>query len=364
VDDRSGEAGEPGDADDVGAPTAWVLHVDLDEFLAAVEIARRPELRGRPVVVGGTGDPARPRTVVATASYEARRFGVRSGMTLAAAARRCPDAVFLPHDRPAYEAASATVMTALRTLPVVVEEGGWDEAFLAADTADPEDLAAEVQRTVRQAAGLVCSVGIGRNKLQAKQATALAKPAGVARISDETWLAVMGDRPVTALWGIGPKTAGRLRELGVRSVRQLAAIDRHALLEPFTPRLAYALHRMGQGQFDSPVDATPHVARSRSREETFTEDLTDRAAIEAHLDALARAVTADAVAAGRTVRRVAVKVRVAPYFTSTKIRTLPAATTDPDEIAGTARELLARFEPLRPVRLLGVRGEYEREPDG
>src|SRR4051812_7687923 len=123
----------------------WVLHVDLDQFLAAVEVLRRPELRGRPVIVGGDGNPRRPRQVVATASYEARAFGVGSGMPLALAARKCPDAVILPHDRPTYEAASADVMAVLRSLPVVVEELGWDEAFVGAHTADPEALAYEIK---------------------------------------------------------------------------------------------------------------------------------------------------------------------------------------------------------------------------
>jgi DNA polymerase-4 len=312
------------------------------------------------VIVGGDGDPTRSRTVVATASYEARRFGVRAGMPLRTAARRCPDAVFLPSDRPAYEAASALVMAALRSLPVLVEEGGWDEAFLAAGTTDPEALAAAVQRAVRDRAGLACSVGIGRNKLQAKQATTFAKPAGVARLTDETWAATMGHRPVTDLWGVGPKTAGRLGELGIRTVGELAAVDRAVLLERFTPRNAYWLHRTGSGQLDSPVDPTPWVARSRSHEQTFPEDLTDRPAIERSLAELARAVAVEAADGGRRIRRVAVKVRVAPYFTSTKIRTLPAATTDPEVVTGAALELLARFEPLRPVRLLGVRGEFER----
>src|SRR5215213_1098214 len=121
----------------------WILHVDLDQFLAAVEVLRRPELAGRPVVVGGDGDPSRPRQVVATASYEARAFGVRSGMALRMAARRCPDAVFLASDRPAYEAASARVMATLRSLPVVVEEWGWDEAFVGVHTAAPEEVARE-----------------------------------------------------------------------------------------------------------------------------------------------------------------------------------------------------------------------------
>src|SRR5262245_62892682 len=123
----------------------WVLHVDLDQFLAAVEILRRPELAGRPVIVGGDGDPTRPRQVVATASYEARAFGVRSGMPLVTAARKCPEGVFLPSDKPAYEAASARVMATLHTFPVVVEEWGWDEAMVGATTDEPEELAREIK---------------------------------------------------------------------------------------------------------------------------------------------------------------------------------------------------------------------------
>jgi DNA polymerase-4 len=177
----------------------WVLHVDLDEFLAAVEVARHPELRGRPVVVGGAGDPTQ-RAVVATASYEARRFGVHSGMPLRTAARLCPDAVFLASDPPAYDAVSEVVMAALATLPVVVEVLGWDEAFLGTLSDEPEALAAEVQQVVRDASGLACSVGIGDNRLRAKIATGFAKPEGIYRLTKHNWVEVMGDRPPDALW--------------------------------------------------------------------------------------------------------------------------------------------------------------------
>src|SRR5262245_25659078 len=143
------------------AADRWILHVDLDQFLAAVEVRRRPELAGRPVVVGGDGDPTRPRQVVATASYEARAHGVHAGMPLITAARRCPDAVFLPSDHPAYDAASVEVMAALRALPVVLEVLGWDEAFLGSDTTEPRVLAEVVRTQVRDATGLSCAVGIG-----------------------------------------------------------------------------------------------------------------------------------------------------------------------------------------------------------
>src|SRR4051794_32988358 len=166
-------------ADEPSDPRAWVLHVDLDQFLAAVEVRRRPELAGRPVVVGGDGNPRRPRQVVATASYEARAHGVHSGMPLAAAMRKCADAVFLPSDRPAYDEASAEVMAVLRSFPVVVEVWGWDEAFVGARTDDPEALAASLKGAVLDRTGLSCAVGIGETRLLAKTATRAAKPGGV-----------------------------------------------------------------------------------------------------------------------------------------------------------------------------------------
>ena len=184
----------------------WVLHVDLDQFIAAVEVLRHPDLRGHPVVVGGDGDPSK-RGVVSTASYEAREYGVHSGLPLRTAVRRCPDAVFLPVDRDAYEAVSSEVMATLRQLDAVVEVLGWDEAFLAVATSDPEAVARRIQERVRDATGLNCTVGIGQNKLHAKLATGFGKPAGVFRLTDETWFDVLGDRAPDALWGIGAKTA-------------------------------------------------------------------------------------------------------------------------------------------------------------
>src|SRR3954471_22235815 len=166
----------------VAQPRSWVLHVDLDQFLAAVEVRRRPELAGLPVVVGGDGNPLRPRQVVATASYEARAFGVRAGVPLVAALRRCPDCVFLPHDRPAYDAASAEVMAVLRSFPVTVEVWGWDEAFVGVHTDDPRRVAAELRAAVLERTGLSCAVGIGDTRLVAKTATRAAKPGGIAAL--------------------------------------------------------------------------------------------------------------------------------------------------------------------------------------
>ena len=333
----------------------WVLHVDMDQFLAAVEILRRPELTGRPVVVGGDGNPNRPRQVVATASYEARAFGVRSGMPLRTAARKCPDAVFLPSDKPAYEAASARVMSTLRTLPVVVEEWGWDEAVVGASTDDPEALARELQARVHAETGLTCAVGIGETRLQAKTATGFAKPGGIARLTRATWLSTMGDKPVTALWGIGERTAARLAEAGIRTVTELAHTDHNDLATRFGPTIGPNLRLLALGGHAAPINGQLHVARSRSREMTYERDLTDRSEIEAQVDVLATEVTESVVAEGRRVTHVAVKVRTSTFFTRTRIRKLREPTIDPAVVSAAALGMLDLFELHRPIRLLGVR---------
>lgn len=338
----------------------WILHVDLDQFLAAVEILRRPELAGRPVVVGGDGNPRRARQVVATASYEARAFGVRSGMPLGLAARKCPDAVFLPSDRPAYEAASERVMATLRSLPgAVVEVWGWDEAFVGAEVSDGLEFARQVKVRVLAATGLSCAVGIGETKLQAKTATGFAKPGGIAMLTRDGWMPTMGGLPVTAVWGIGERTAERLAAIDIRTVAELAGADHRELARQFGPTIGPYLKLQALGGDDSPVVGAPWVARSRSREVTFEHDLTDPGDIAGHVADLAEEVTRAVVAEGRRVTHVAVKVRTATFFTRSKISKLPEPTTDPDEVARMARTVLARFELDRPVRLLGVRAVLE-----
>jgi len=337
------------------AASSWILHVDMDQFVAAVEILRRPELRGRPVVVGGSGDPTQARMVVSTASYEARAYGVRSGMPLRAAARRCPEAVFLPTDGPAYEEASGRVMATLRSFPVAVEVHGWDEAFVGSDTGDPEALAADLQRAVATETGLSCAIGIGHNKNQAKVAVRFAKPGGIFRLTEDNWMAVMGGRPAAELSGVGPKTAQKLAVMGLHTVADLAAADDEPLIERFGPALGSWLPRMARGEGSADIVTTPWVARSRSRETTFPQDLTDRTEIDTALAALARELADDVVAAGRVVTKVAVKVRYNSFFTQTRITTLPTPTTDAAEVERAALTVLERFELTRPVRLLGVR---------
>ena len=335
----------------------WVLHVDLDQFIAAVEVLRRPELRGLPVVVGGDGDPTK-RGVVSTASYEARAFGVESGVPLRTAVRRCPDAVFLPVDRVAYDAASAEVMATLRTFDVVVEVMGWDEAFLGAETSDPEALAGDVQDRVREATGLECSVGIGLNKLQAKLATGFGKPAGVFRLTDDNWYDLLGDRSTDALWGIGAKTARKLTGEGIDTVRQLATADPDAMAARFGPAIGPWLVRVAQGRASARVDGTPYVPRSRSREFTFQHNVADWAEIRREVVRIAHQVADDVQADGREVRRVVVKVRFAPFFTHTHGHTLPEPATGAAVIADAALLALDQFAERGPVRLVGVRAEF------
>jgi DNA polymerase-4 len=352
--------------------SAWVLHVDLDQFIAAVEVLRRPELAGLPVIVGGRGDPTE-RGVVSTASYEAREYGVGSGMPLRVAARKCPDAVFLPVDREAYDQASATVMAALRALewggvPVVLEVLGWDEAFLAAgsghgELGDPREFAEHVRAAVLDASELHCSVGIGDNKLRAKIATDFGKPRGVWRLTADNWFEVMGDRPTTALWGIGAKTGKKLAALGIDTVEQLARSDARVLAAELGPTMGPWYHRLGRGVDSSPVDATPWVARAHGREETYQQDLDDWRRIADEVRSLTERVVADIDREGRPAARVGLKVRFKPFITVSRSLTLPEPTNDPEVLAAAAVSLLDRVERDRPVRLLGVRLEMT-EPEG
>ncbi|TDW17919.1 DNA polymerase IV [Kribbella kalugense] len=352
----------------------WVLHVDMDQFIAAVEIRRRPELRGLPVVVGGSGDPTQPRQVVATASYEAREYGVHSGMPVRAAYKKCPQAVFLPTDPTAYDAASVEVMDVLRGFPVVVEVWGWDECFVGAETDDPEALAASLRAAVASQTKLTCAVGIGDNKTRAKLATNFAKhtrshaepftgagegsSAGVYRLTAANWREVMNHRPIRDLWGIGSRMEKNLNELGITTVADLTAADVDALKKRFGPNMGAWYAALGRGLGDTQVTDVPREPVSRSHEETFPTDLVELPDIERELRRIAEEVTREVVADGRTIQRVWVKLRFTSFYTPIKSRKLKTPTQDPEVISTTALELLKKFEIRRPIRLIGVRVEF------
>lgn len=344
------------------AARPWVLHVDLDQFIAAVEVLRHPELAGKPLIVGGRGDPTE-RAVVSTASYEAREFGVGSGMPLRIAARKAPDAVILPVDHAAYNEASAEVMAALRAQPgAVVQVLGWDEAFVGITTDDPEGYARTLQQAVLERTALHCSVGVGDTLVRAKVATGFGKPRGVFRLTAENWLEVMGARPTIELWGVGSKISKRLAGLGILTVSELAFADELALVAEFGPRMGRWYAQLGRGDGSATVDDTPWVARGHSRETTFQQNLVDRAEIEQAARDLLAQVLGDVAEEGRPVVGLGLKVRYAPFLTKTFTKKI-ASTYDRDAVVERAMELVAKIEPDRPVRLLGMRAEMAMPED-
>ncbi|MEV0674796.1 DNA polymerase IV [Mycobacterium sp. NPDC050441] len=341
--------------------TAWVLHVDLDQFLASVELRRHPELQGLPVIVGGSGDPTEPRKVVTCASYEAREFGVHAGMPLRTAARKCPDATFLPSDPDAYDEASEQVMGLLRDLGHPLEVWGWDEAYLGAEVDDPVELAERIRTVIAAETGLSCSVGISDNKQRAKVATGLAKPAGVYLLTETNWMPVMGDRPTDALWGVGPKTTKKLATLGITTVADLAATDATVLTSAFGPSTGLWILLLAKGGGDSEVSSEPWIPRSRSHVVTFAQDLTDRSEMDDAIRELTRRTLDEVIEQGRIVTRVAVTVRTSTFYTRTKIRKLSSPSTDAGVITDTALAVFDQFDLDRPIRLLGVRLELSMD---
>ncbi|MEJ1114080.1 DNA polymerase IV [Paenarthrobacter sp. CCNWLY172] len=333
-----------------------MLHVDLDQFIAAVEILRRPELAGKPIIVGGRGDPTE-RAVVSTASYEARAFGVGSGMPLRIAARKVPDAIILPVDQEAYLAASDVVMTTLRAQPgATVQVLGWDEAFVGVETDDPDAYARQIQAAVLEQTQLHCSVGIGDTLVRAKNATDFGKPAGIFRLTKENWLDVMGEKPTKELWGVGSKVSQRLAKHGITTVAELAATDPQALVPEFGPKMGPWYAQLGRGEGSSEVDDTPWVARAHGRETTFQQDLTEPTQISDAIKELTARVLEDVAAEGRPVIGLTLKVRYAPFFTKTYARKIPE-TFDREEVLAQALDLTGKMEPDRPIRLLGLRAE-------
>jgi DNA polymerase-4 len=350
----------PGQTGAVSEP--WVLHVDLDQFIAAVEVLRRPELAGKAVIVGGRGDPTE-RAVVSTASYEARAYGVGSGMPLRIAARKVPDAVILPVDHIAYLAASEQVMSVLRSQPgATVQVLGWDEAFIGVEAEDPESYARQLQQDVLAETRLHCSVGIGDTLVRAKVATTFGKPAGVFRLTAENWLDVMGSRPTIELWGVGTKVSRRLATLGIKTVAQLAASNPEDLVPEFGPKMGPWYAQLGRGDGARTVDDTPWVARGHSREITFQRNLTESGQVDDAVRELAAHVLEDVAAEGRPVIGLTLKVRYAPFLTKTYARKIPE-TSDPAEVLARALDLMAKIEPGRPIRLLGLRAEMAMPDD-
>ncbi|HEY3246962.1 MAG TPA: DNA polymerase IV [bacterium] len=333
-----------------------ILHVDMDAFFAAVEQLRRPELQGKPVVVGGDGNPYK-RGVVSTASYEARAFGIHSAMPLRTALQRCPHAVFLPVDFAAYGENSRRIRAIFHEYTTLVEPLSLDEAFLDVSERpeSPLALAEEIRAAIKARTGLTASVGVGPNKLLAKIASNLHKPDAVTEIRAENVTELLKDLPASVLWGIGPKTAARLAaELNVHTVGELCDIPLAALQALLGEHHGEYLYHTCRGEDDSPV-VTVWEPKSMSRETTYQWDTRLRDTIIKTIESLSDAVADDLRRDGYAGRTITVKIRYRDFKTHTRALTLPEPTGAADRIHQTAISLLDRFAMDRPVRLVGVR---------
>ena len=348
-----------------------VAHLDMDAFYVSVELRRRPELAGLPVIVAGSG----PRAVVTTASYEARRFGVGSAMPAARARRLCPDAVVLTPDFAYYREVSRRVMSIVRGHVEQVEVVGLDEVYMeltgvpeqpddsrAADSGEPgwraggqrETVARLIGAEIERETGLGCSVGIGPNKLVAKVASDAEKPRGFVVLSRERACERFHASACGLVPGIGPKTAERLRSRGIATLGELAGAPPASLTEAFGPRMGAELQRRARFEDDSPVTQDRKVV-SESRETTFDRDISSMAELERILDGLTRRLCETLTTQGRRGRTIGIKIRLDDFSTHTRARTLPAPVAAAERVSPVALELLRRFAPARPVRLLGVR---------
>lgn len=332
-----------------------ILHVDMDAFFAAVEVLRHPALAGKPLVIGGRGDPF-ARGVVSTASYEARRFGVHSAMPLRMAHERCPQAVFLPVDYREYARVSARIKAILRQFSPQLEDVGIDEAYLdVSQLTDPSSrLARAIKQRILTEIGLTCSIGIAPNKLLAKIASDLEKPDGVTVLTEVDVATRIWPLPVRKLQGVGPVTERRLEAIDIHTIGELAATPQARLAALFGPAHGRFLWRSAQGEDDRTV-VTHREPKSHSREVTFQADVGDRQTLLRALAGLSERVAEELRAAGRSGSTVGIKLRFADFETRTRVRTLAVPTHAGTAIFAAARACLDRIDLDRKVRLLGVR---------
>jgi len=346
----------------VSGPKRVIAHLDCDAFYATVELLRRPELVGKPVIVAGSG----PRAVVTTASYEARAFGVGSAMPASRARRLCPDAITIPPDFKAYRETSKQVWAVVGERLDRVQNLGLDEAYADLTGVDkPLRVLREVIGAVKEATGVVISVGVGPSRLVAKCCSDLGKPAGFVAMGREEACVRFATAPTSRVPGIGPKTAERLAELGLRTLGQLQRADEAQLAARFGSNTAHFLKRRALFEDDSPVTTEQGAAKSVSSERTFDEDVDSLEALETSLKEMAKELAEGLVKRGRRGRTIAIKVRLDDWTTVTRARTVEAATNEAATVIDVALELLRVYAPPRPVRLLGVRvaGFEDVEPD-
>jgi DNA polymerase-4 len=332
-----------------------ILHVDMDAFFAAVEQERHPDLVGKPVVVGGSGDPTK-RGVVSTASYEAREYGIHSAMPLRTAYKLCPQAIFLPVDYEGYSRVSEKFKAILREISPVMEDVGIDEAFLDISDIDRPSLeiAREIKQRVRKESGLTCSIGIAPNKLLAKIASDMQKPDGLTILAEDDIEKMIWPLPVRKLYGVGPKTEIHLNSMGMRTIGELAATSLARLVEHFGRSYGTYLHEASRGIDESPL-ITHWEPKSVSREMTFEFDVSDWQVIAKFLVSLTREVVDDLRPRNYKARTVTVKIRFSDFDTHTRAKTMAAPSDSEEDIRKAAFACLKRFEFNKKVRLIGVR---------
>ena len=332
-------------------PKRVIAHLDCDAFYASVELLKRPELRGKAVIVAGSG----PRAVVTTASYEARRYGVGSAMPASRARRLCPHAIVLPPDFDAYRAKSREVWEIVVAALGPLQQLGLDEAYADLSGMEkPLRVLRELVADVLARTGISLSVGVAPNRLVAKVCSDLGKPRGFVAMGREEAARRFAADPPSRLPGIGPKTAERLRALGIETIGQLQQVPEAELALRFGARHGRELHRRAWLHDDSAV-ATERVLKSRSNERTFDTDIASLAELEDVLRRLARELCEGLAARGKRGRTIGIKVRLDDWTNATRARTVETPTNDAETVTAIALELLRAYAPPRPVRLLGVR---------
>ena len=347
--------------------TRSILHIDMNAFYVSVELRRRPELRGLPVVVGGTGG----RGVVSAASYEARRFGVHSALSSAVARRLCPDAVFIHPDMEHYLEVSRQLREIFESFTPLVEQISVDEAFLDVTGAgaligDAQEVARQLREKVMSETQLPCTVGIAPNKFIAKMASEYAKPRatpsgiepgyGVYEVAPGEEIAFLHPLPVNSLWGVGPKTLERLKTLGIHTIGDVAAVDVAVLCGAIGDTHGRHLHELSNGRDERQVEPERH-AKSIGHEETFSRDLTDATELKSHLVRLCDAVAKRTRDAGVAAGTVMLKVKFSSFESVTRSVTPSVALTTGPSMVAALEPLLSTLDISQGVRLLGVHAQ-------
>ena len=336
-----------------------IIHVDMDHFFTAAEEKRRPELKGKPLVVGADPKEGRGRGVVSTANYEAREFGIRSGMPISRAWKLCPQAVYLPLDFRLYTQISKEIMILLRTYTDKFEQWGIDEAFLdvtstVKDYGEAENLARRIKAHIKENQGLTCSIGIGPNKLVAKIATDTHKPDGITTVTNEKIETFLAPLPVRKLLWVGRKTEQKLQTMRIKTIGDLANCDPTILTGTFGS-LGTQLYLMSHGIDKTEVEEREYI-KSISRETTFQEDTADIQLVLQTMHTMAKQVHGDAIEQHLSFKTVTIKLRFENFETHTNSKTLPFITNRLQDLNKTAAELLTlHIKPERKVRLIGVR---------